>query len=252
MVRLLVILSLLFSTFSWQRAEAAAAVTATAATWIPTMTGNGTTATVALTIPAGSNLAIAVMIWWSTTIIPTITGATWNTSTNLSLLGSSNASNGGISTSSAVYCLAAPTTGTHNAAITWTGSQEYHIIALSFSGADQTTPCQNAATVTNIAAAASPITGTVTSATGDIVIAMAAENCTNITTVSGTTIATDNTTGGNLAVSANYTTGAATVSPTFAFAGTCGWSFVGADIKAAGGGGVGTGDSNLMLTGVGG
>ena len=50
--------------------------------------------------------------------------------------------------------------------------------------------------------------------------------------ISGTLIAEDDTTGPQLTFAGNWTAGAATVNPSFAFTGTSAWTFVGTDVSS--------------------
>lgn len=206
------------------------AVTASSATFV---NGSTTSLTVPLTIPAGSNLAAAVMVIWANSSVPTGAAATWNGSAMTAVTGTSGG-NGACSCSTQIYGIVAPATGAHNFVISWTGSFEAHAVGLSFSGANQTsvaTAFPNGTNVIQLSATASPITGPVTSAANHIVIAFGAQNVSPWGTINGTTIATDSSTGPNFAVAANYNTGAATVNPSFAFTGTAAWAFFATDVS---------------------
>lgn len=192
------------------------------------------TLTLPLTIPAGSNLAAAVMVTWASTIIPVAAAATWNGTAMTAVPSTASGLNGGCTCTTQIYGIVAPATGAHNFVVSWTGAVEGHAVAISFSGANQTSVAAafpNGTFIVNNTAVASPATTTVTSATGHVVPAFATQQSSGWGTINGTTIATDSSTGPNLAVAGNYNNGAATVAPSFAFTGPGAWTIVATDVS---------------------
>ena len=212
-----------------------------------------TTATVTcstLTIGAGgSNYALVAYVSYANNSLPTSVTATWN-GTSMTRIGTLQYSST-LSIGTAVFCLPAPTSGSHPLVITINGtiaSPEVHTIGASFTGADQTTPCKNATTLTDFSGTTGTLT--VTSATGDIATGSWTQNFTTINTMSGTIIVTDDS-GPNTGMYANYAPGAATVALTATANGSASWQGTGIDIAAAGGGGGATSAGTMMLMGVG-
>lgn len=206
--------------------------------------GTGTTVTITnLTIGSGSNRALVLGLQFEASAIPSGLTATWNGTSLTAITGTNSGSHGGCSCALVMFGLVAPASGNHSLVISWTGSNSIHAFAVSFTGVDQTggaTSFPGGTSVVEDTATASPITGPVSSASGDIVVAAGMQDCQPWGAISGTTIATD-LSGPDFGSAANYSPGAATVSPTFAFTGTCVFGFVGTDVKAASGGGGGGG-----------
>lgn len=194
-----------------------------------------TTLSIPLTVGTVSNGALAVELVFETSAVPTILTSTWNITGTLVVVTGTTSTNGANSSSSVIYCMAAPASGAHNAVFTWTGAANAYGVAISVAGADQTTPCQNGNNAISAIAVASPVTVTVTSAVGDIAFAVEVQPSSLWGAISGTTIATD-TSGPTQGTAANYAPGAATVTLTAAYTGTSLWSASGADFKAAAGG----------------
>jgi len=207
---------------------------------VATMTVNN------LTVGTGSNRAIAVLLICGSQAVSfpaglTLTWDSGGTNQALTQISGTLAANGPSSAVAAVYGLLNPTSGNKNLVISWTGNNEMHASAASFTGVDQTSiavafPNGNSHSVST--AGASPCTVTVTSATGNMTIAGHAQSSFVWTTLSGTTIATDAVAGPNLGVASNFDNGAATVTLTAAWAsGTTPNISVGCDILAAAAGG---------------
>lgn len=192
-----------------------------------------------LTVGAGSNRAVFAIVSWATSTAPTGVTAVWDnggTNQSMSLVPGTNGSTGVSTIATSIYELPAPTSGNKSLKISWTGSFEAHAAAISFTGVDQTTPGQNGAAVLKTTVTASPCSVPITSATGDMAIAGFIEQVSSWGTISGTTIAKDDTTGPAQAWAANYTSGASSVTATAAFSGSDAWAAWGCDVKAAGGG----------------
>lgn len=190
-----------------------------------------------------SNGALVVPIMWGGSAQPASITATYNGVAMTQITGTNTGTNGGCTCSGAIYGLLAPASGSHTLTISWTGSTEAHITAVSFSGVDQTSIAvafphgtffvANTATASPIPSTATPVT----SATGNMVVGAGSEQVSAWGAISGTTIASDSSTGPQLTYASNYTTGAATVSPTFAFTGTSVQMYLATDVLASGGGG---------------
>lgn len=207
----------------------------------PATAGNVTSLTVSnMTVGSGSNRGLVVHIQFgSIAAYPVATTCTWDSGGTNQLMtiipGTTTALNGGITSSSAAFGLLAPTSGNKSLVCTgWVTPSEVHITAVSFTGVNQTsvaTAFPNGTSTVAITATASPISMTITSATGHMVTASYGENCNNITAVTGTTIAIDNSTGPNIVAASSYQTGAATVTMQGTFSGTCGWIGSGTDVS---------------------
>lgn len=141
------------------------------------------------------------------------------------------------------FGIIAPATGSHDIVLSWTGSAggALDLFALSVVGADQSAVATTFKNVAKNTATGTPATVTVTSATGDMVVAIheTSSNWGAGTTHSGTAIGFDDS--GNFSgAAANYDNGAATVALTY----TCSsaeFASMGMDIAAVGGGGGGGG-----------
>lgn len=196
-----------------------------------------------LTIGAGlTNSAVVIYLNFNSPAAPTLT-ATWN-GTTAPIVGTAQWSATGNLTGTAIFCLAAPASGNHAIAISATGTvmTELHVSGASFQGVNQTTPCKNAATITDsvgMTPAAPNATGTiaVTSATGDLATAIFAQIEQLTSSSNGTTLNITNA-GPQSGYVNNYVTGTATASLTGTASGTVNnWEITGVDIAAAAGGG---------------
>lgn len=205
-----------------------------------------------LTVGSGSNRALAVLLLCGSdgTGMPSGLTVVWDsggTNQSCTLISSTSVANGPLAGSSALYGLVAPTSGNKTLTISWTGNSEMHACAISFTGVDQTSvavafPHGN---THSVVAGASPTTVTITSATGNMVVACHSQNLGSWGTISGTTLASDGVTGPNLSVAANYAAGASTVTLTAAFSGTGANISAGCDILASGGGTAWSGSATL-------
>ena len=206
---------------------------------------SGTSITInTLAVGSGSNRAMAVeIVWGANSTVPSGVTAVWDsggTNQAMTLVTGTNAGSSAATAASSIYALLAPTSGTKNLVISWTGSNEAHAAAVSFTGVDQTSVAvafPHGTTNFKVGATASPCSVTVTSATGNMVVNGFFQKIGGWGTISGTTIATDGVTGPNQGVAFSYASGAATVTSTAAFSGSDEWGAFGCDILAAGGGG---------------
>lgn len=195
------------------------------------------------TMGSVANGALAVPIMVGGSSLPAGLAVTYNGVALTAISGTSTGTNGGCTCAGVIYGMVGPPSGAHTLSISWTtGTVEVHATVASFSGVNQTnvaTAFPHGTFVVNNTATASPITAAVTSASGNIVVAAGSDQTSAWGAISGTLIASDDTTGPQLTYASNYTAGAATVSPTFAFTGPSVWMFLGTDVLAAGGGGGG-------------
>jgi hypothetical protein len=193
-----------------------------------------------LTVGSGTNRAAAVLVWWDQGTFPTGVTATWDsggTNQSMTQVPGTQVADGSSSVSAAIYAVVAPTSGNKSLVVSWTGSLEVHAMAISFTGVNQTsvaTAFPHGAK--NSGNSAGPATITITSATGNLVIAGDSQGAGSFGAVSGTTIAKDDTTGPALGVVGNYDNGAATVTLTAALPSSTAWDSLGSDILAAAGG----------------
>lgn len=204
-------------------AQSSADTTANAATSFTNSTN--------LTVGAGANRALLVVICWSTLTPPTAVSITWN-GVALSLVSNSP---GGIGASAgantAIYGLLNPASGTLTLAGSWTGARDFCVAGVAYTGVDQ------AAFATSFTGFhATGTTGnnsvTVTSATGRACVACFCNGAGVYTALTGTTVFNDGTPALISAASCRDV-GAASVVLTGTVAGTNNWSASGVDILAA-------------------
>lgn len=137
-----------------------------------------------------------------------------------------------------IFGLRNPTAGPSKVIrVAWTGLGSIGVVGCTWEGVDQTNdatafPNFNSASAT---AATGPTSVTITSATGDAVMAGHSSNQ-NFTAVNNTSIFLDNT-GAAYAMAANRASGAATVALTASYTGSATWASAGTDIAAAAAGG---------------
>ena len=194
---------------------------------------SGTSVTVTFTVGSGSNRALLAPIMFSQSTLPTGTACTYN-STSMTEITATLESDSNETATSVMYGLLAPASGSHSLTCSWTGNQEAHLTAISFTGVNQgsiAAAFPNGTGINHPGGTASPISVTITSATGHYVVANFAQNCTSFGAVSGTQFGKDDVTGPNLGVVAGYNTGAATVTQTAAFSGTCAQVASGVDVS---------------------
>jgi hypothetical protein len=205
------------------------------------LTGTSLTITT-LTVGSGANRALLIHLLCGSqgTTFPAGLTITRDTGEVFTQVPSTSFADGGITATGAVYALLNPTSGNKTITISWTGSNEMHACAFSFSNVDQTSVAvafPHGATVVHGTSTASPVAVTVTSATGNLVSASFLQNVSAWGAISGLANSQDSATGPNLAVAANYDNGAASVSLTAVFTGPAAWAAIGCDVLAAAGGG---------------
>ncbi len=192
-----------------------------------------------LTVGSGANRAMEILLWFSVHPLPSGIVATWDSGgTNQAMTAVANTSsdNSVLTGSTIIYGLIAPTSGNKNLVVSWTGNAEAHAAAISFTGVNQTSVAvafPNGNTNVHTTSTASPTSVAITSATGNMAVAMHLQNVAVFDSTNATTLAIDST-GPNLAIAANYDSGAATVTLTAAFSGPGVWSAAGNDVLAAG------------------
>lgn len=238
---------IVLAALGWAQANAAVAVDACASAdvlGVTPLTNNNLTISAGLT----NSVLVVVVVTTGAAALGTVT-ATWN-GTSMTQV-----AHGGPQSSSEVFLfgLRNPASGNHSIVVTYsaTGTQ-MAISGCSFQGVNVTsdvTAFTNANTATGTTTGASAVT--VTSATGDVVVAgHSVASAANITAVSGTSIFIDNT--GNTSDSAaNYANGAASVNMTATIASSTNWAAAGIDLAAAGGGGSSCIAGSLALMGAG-
>jgi hypothetical protein len=185
-----------------------------------------------LTIGSGSNRALVVLVDFGGSAVAPAVAVTWG-GTALVSLGTQFSTGQTIGT--ALLCLAAPASGNQilSATVTGVGVTEIHVIGVSFTGANQTTPCQNFTSATDQTATTASLT--VTSATGDQVVAVQAQSNVGVNSVNNNQVVIDNN-GPAITLSGNYANGASTVAMTATGSGSTIWQTSGVDVAAAGGG----------------
>lgn len=194
--------------------------------------GSGSNRAMVLYVDCGSNgagLPAGFALTWDQ-------GGTNQTPTQITGTLAPNTGNGG---TCALYGLLAPTSGLKTLRVNWTsGTNEFHVAAVTFTGVDQTSPAvafPHGNKVSHPTLTAGPASVTITSTSGNMVVGGFAQNGAPWGAISGTTIAKDDITGPNEGVAANWDNGAATVTLTAAFTGTTFWDAIGCDVLAAGG-----------------
>jgi hypothetical protein len=195
-----------------------------------------------LTVGSGANRALVVCLMFGSgaSSLPAGLALVWDSigaNQSLTQISGTLTLNGGTSAASAIYGLINPVSGNKTLTISWTGNNEAHACAIAFTGVDQTSVAvafPHGTNVNHTTSTASPTSVTVTSATGNMVVACHEQNVAVFSAVNQTSLAIDST-GPNLAVAANYASGAATVTLTGTFAGSGAWDALGCDVLASGG-----------------
>jgi hypothetical protein len=193
------------------------------------------------TVGAGSQRMLAALLAIKGGTPPTSVVCNWD-STNqaMTLVPGSDYQNGTTTTYTAIYGLVAPTSR-NKTQCTWTGTAvEAKLAAISFTGVDQTSVIvafPHSAHGTSLTAVTLATTGALTSASGNMVMALFTQAVAYFSATSGTTIDLDTTASGDISMATLYDNGAATVTSTAAWGGSnADYSFASADIAAAGGG----------------
>lgn len=250
MVRNPLIAALIALSLLWGlNASASAAVTVDATTGT-IQDGTASPFNWSFTMGTVSNGALEVVLVFATSTLPTGLAVTFNSVAMTQITGTNTGTNGACSCSTVTYGLLAPASGAHTISVTWTGgAAEAHGSAISFAGVSQTsiaTAFPNGA-FTQFTTAVAPHTLAVTSAAGDLVVAVdTQETSFPWGTINGTIIADSPCTGPQNCSAANYNSGAATVTASFAFGSASIGNISGNDVAAAGGGGGSTAKPRLL------
>lgn len=194
-----------------------------------------------LTVGAGSNRALAVLLAFTQTAVPTFTKVEWDTGGSPQAMTAITGTGGGTGASSistVAYGLIAPTSGNKILTVTWSGAAlTAYGVAISFTGVDQTSTAvafPHGTGTWNGSAIAGPASVTITSATGNMTAAGFCNNSAAFTATNNTQLAPDPITA-SFDVISNYASGAATVTHTGTFSGTDPWISFGFDVLAASG-----------------
>jgi hypothetical protein len=165
-----------------------------------------------LTIAAGTNTALVVVVDWDTAgTTPTGMTMVWDsggTNQSVTRIVTSDVGSGG---AVELWGLVNPTVGNKTLALSWTTTSRVFVAGMAFDGVDQT---GGATSFPNSVHNASATSLTVTSTGGHIVIAGATSGGGpgGFGTISGTTIFSDSISGSFINSFANYDTGAGSVS----------------------------------------
>jgi hypothetical protein len=196
-----------------------------------------------LTVGAGANRGLILCLQCGSqgASFPAALSLVWDSvgaNQTLTQISGTLVANGVLTEVAALYGLVAPASGNKTLTISWTGNNEMHASAAAFTGVDQTSVAvafPHGTTVAHTTSTASPTSVTITSASGNMVVACHSQNVSPWGVISGTQLAKDDVTGPNIGVVSNYNNGAATVTMTAAFTGTAAWDAIGCDVLAAGG-----------------
>jgi len=218
----------------------AVAVDATSTAFVTT-TNTSYTGTANITVGTSlSNGALTILVVWPSLV--TVTACHWDSAginQNMPSIGAATNTTGGVRAE--LFGLIAPTAGNKNVNITWTGgSDEIQIYAVSWTGVDQTggaTSFAHLTTGNNQSLASNGVlTLSVTSATGNAVIAGFVNDFTWATPTPCNQTQLYASNGGTLAGCANRAAGAASVSMTATNGASAdNGAGVGCDIVASGG-----------------
>lgn len=214
-----------------------------------------------LTVGAGTNRALLVHLGFTGSTTPAGLTVVWDPTganqTMTAIPGTNSGTNGALSQAVVLYGLVNPASGNKNLVVTWTGSTEAHATAISFTGVMQTSVAAafpNGNVVSNLSAVAPPAQVTITSATGNIVTAVAVQNVANFGGAAGsggTIIANANTGGPAQQLASSYYPGASSVVAGVTWSGsTAPWIASGSDVAQFVAPPPG-GNATMPLTGVG-
>ena len=191
-----------------------------------------------LTVGSGSNRALIAFLTLHNDTAPPSLACAWDPSgTNqaMSLISGTGFGSGSSSMYSAIFGLLNPTPGNKTLTASWsTSSMESHLAAVSFTGVNQTDIATAFPGGTASEGTVSSGSFNVTSAVGDMVVALFTNGSAAFASTSGSTIDLDTTAGGFFAMATLYQSGAATVTATAAWGGTsiiANWA--GCNVKAA-------------------
>src|ERR1700731_2128227 len=188
-----------------------------------------------LTVGSGSNRALIVQIVTLGSIAGvTVTWGFGGTAQACTLIGAPTDSS---STARALlYGLVAPTSGAKTLRVAWTGAVPIVVDAVSYSGVDQTGGTTSFANFNSATGTSTSASVTVTSATGDAVVACGGKAVSGGTDTGNNTVVftdTDVATFGACAGWGNRAAGAATVAMTTTLSGSAAWVQIGCDVVAA-------------------
>lgn len=181
-----------------------------------------------LTVGAGANRALLVLIAWSTAAAPTGVSITWD-GQPLTLISGTSVANG-TAGNVALYGLIAPNSGTKTLAGSWTGAREFYVSGIAYTGVNQTSVAVAFPHGTTGSSNTATSTVTVTSAVGNAVAAVHTSNG-SFSAVNNTQVFLDNVSA-SISGAGNRAAGAATVTLTGTQTGN--WASAGVDILAGG------------------
>lgn len=185
-----------------------------------------------ITVGSGANRALLLVVIWQTLTVPTAITFTWN-STALPLIASTSLGTSGAASNVQIYGMVNPTSGTLAFSGSWTGTREYTMMLVAYTGVDQTGgatsfPHGTTASGTSVTAAT-----TITTANGNAVIGCYGNSGTNWSAVSNTSLFIDNANPTTYVSAANFalsTTSSQVLSATVA---STAWVAAGCDILAS-------------------
>lgn len=197
-----------------------------------------------LTVGSGSNrgLLFFVMRGDSGLALPTGLTLTWDlagANQTLTQIPGTLVTSTGVTAAAAIYGLLNPASLNKTLTVSWTGTANVQVSGASYTGVDQTSIAvafPHGGIIDSPAGSASPCSITITSATGNMVVAAHAQQFSVWGAISGTTIATDTSSDPNIGTASHYDNGAASVTLTAAYTGTGTNLSIGCDILAASGG----------------
>jgi hypothetical protein len=183
-----------------------------------------------LTIPTTTNRALTVLVVYDGTTIASSLAITWD-------FGGSNQALSQIAIQSisgetvAIWGIVAPTTGNKTLNAAWTGHSDFKMVAIAWSGVDQTGgatsfPGAVGATATNTG----PATGTITSASTDFTVACTSMQLASEVSASDMQVAHDEN--GSFDFAAQYGGGAASKTLSWTISQSDTWIWAGNSIKA--------------------
>jgi hypothetical protein len=187
-----------------------------------------------LTVGSGSNRALIVQLCFSAAV--TITAVNWDALGSpqaCGLISSQAASDG---TNCMLYGLVAPTSGNLTLRISWTGSADVIVNATAWTGVDQTGGGTSFVAATPATGSATPLTLTVSSATGNATMAVGVDNDSTHTASSQTETFND-TAPNNVIGAGSQAAGSASNVHSWTQGTNKAWAMVGVNIVAAGAGG---------------
>lgn len=204
-----------------------------AGTELSTTTGGTSVSYTGITVGSGSNRGLVCVCQWDTRTVSSPT-ATWDnggTNQSMTLLVGPIAitGNGAL----AVFGLANPISGNKTLRVAWTTTSQSAVCAVAFTGVDQTGGATSFPHATSATGSGTTSSVTITSATGNMVVAVHSNNASgSITAVNNTQVFIDNAFTSTAAAS-NRASGAASVAMTSTDSASGNWGAAGTDILAA-------------------